>query len=220
MATGSQSDIFSRLRGSLPASWFPEPAPVADALLNAPAWALSSNYAQIAYAKLQTRIATATDMWLDVISNDFFNGTLPRAANEGDGAFRARIQANLFVKGPTRGNMKAVLTLLTGRAPTIVEPSNPNDTGALDTTTLYWDAAGCMGDALPYQSFVTAYRPIGSAQDIGEWDTYRSAWDAYGGWSDLSVSGLTDAAIIAAVEATRPLGYIVWLRIANNPVTP
>jgi hypothetical protein len=73
---------------------------------------------------------------------------------------------------------------------------------------------------MPYQCFVTAYRPIGGVQDLGEYDTWRLSWDSYGSWSDNPVTAVTDAAIIAAVESTRMKGIVVWLRIADNPVTP
>ncbi len=214
---GDQIDVYGRLRGLLPPSWYQEPTPIVDAVLQGPAWALSTNYAQITYAALQQRIKTATDSWLDIISQDFFGQSLLRLPNETDGAFRARILANLFVKGPKRANMSTVLTLITGRAPTIFEPSNTGDSGGWDGA-LYWDIDGGWGDPLPYQSFVTAYRPNSGQIDLGEWDA-RNYWDAAGAWSD-NPAGLTDAAIIAAVESTRALGTLVWLRIANGPVTP
>lgn len=220
--TGDQADLFQRLRALLPASWFPSESPTVDAVLQAPAWALSSNYAQIQYAKLQARIQTATDGWLDILSHDYFNGALPRYPNETDAAFRARIQANLFIQGPTRADLANVLTLLTGRAPLIFEPSNPADSGGWDGG-LYWDVSptgGGWGDPLPYQSLVTAYRPQGGAQDLGEWDAYTFSWDSYGAWSDAALTRVPDSAIIAAVEATRALGTVIWLRIADNPVTP
>lgn len=201
MATGDQSNIFSRLKAQFPTSWF-KLSPNFDATLQGPAWALSTIYAQITYARLQTRIATATDGYLDLISNDFFGTALPRLTNEQDGAFRARILANLFVKGPTRANMSAVLTLVTGRVPDIFEPSNTTDSGGWDGGA-YWDTgAGKWGAPMPYQCFVTAYRPIGGVQDLGEYDTWRMSWDSYGAWSDNPVTAVTDAAIIAAVEST------------------
>lgn len=219
MAKGDQQDIFSRLKAQFPKSWFRQ-SPNFDATLQGPAWALSSIYAQITYAALQTRIATATDGYLDLISNDFFGTSLPRLTNESDGDFRARILANLFVKGPTRGNMSAVLTLVTGRTPDIFEPSRTDDSGAFDGA-FYWDTGvGKWGAPMPYQSFVTAYRPLTSAQSLGELDSWRWSFDSYGAWSDAQVTSVTDAAIIAAVESTKMLGTVVWLRIADNPVTP
>ncbi len=220
---GDQIDMLARLRALLPKSWFPQVAPNLDASLAGAAWAMSANYTQLTYVALQARIKTATDGWLDVISADFFGTTLPRLTNETDGAFRTRILANLFVRGPTRSCMSAVLTLITGRVPTIFEPSNTSDSGGWDGG-LYWDAGmpsgGAWGDPMPYQSLVTAYRPIGGAVDLGEYDAFTFSWDSFGAWSDGSPTAITDASIIAAVESTRALGTKVWLRIASNPVTP
>jgi hypothetical protein len=219
MAKGDVNDIFSRLKAQFPPSWF-KSSPNFDATLQGPAWALSTIYAQITYATLQTRIATATDGYLDLISNDFFGTTLPRLPNEQDGAFRARILANLFVKGPTRANMSAVLTLITGRVPDIFEPSNTTDSGGWDGG-FYWDTGvGKWGAPMPYQSFVTAYRPITNALSRGELDSWRWSWDSYGAWSETPLTAVTDAAIIAAVESTRMTGTVVWMRIEDNPVTP
>lgn len=217
--TGDHSDISARIKALLPFSWFQGETPIVDALVQAPAWALSTNYAQITYAALQTRIKTATDGWLDIISSDFFNTDLPRLPNETDANFRARILASLFVKGPRRSDMSAVLTIITGTKPDIFEPSNPTDSYGWDAG-LYWDQQGRLGDPMPYQSLVTAYRPAGSAMDLGEYDAFTFSWDSWGAWSDTTPTSLTDAAIIAAVESTRALGTIVWLRIANGPVTP
>jgi hypothetical protein len=219
MAKGDQNDIFGRLKAQFPPSWF-QSSPNFDATLQGPAWALSTIYSQITYATLQTRIATATDGYLDLISNDFFGTELPRLPNEQDGPFRARILANLFVKGPTRANMSAVLTLITGRVPDIFEPSNTTDSGGWDGA-FYWDTGvGKWGAPMPYQSFVTAYRPITNAQSLGELDSWRWSFDSYGAWSDSPVTSITDAAIIAAVESTRMTGTVVWMRIEDNPVTP
>lgn len=221
--TGDQQDMLTRLRALLPKSWFPVSAPNEDAKLSGAAWALSSVYSQLTYVALQTRIKTATDGWLDVISYDFFGTDLPRLTQETDGAFRSRILANLFVKGPTRTDMANVLTLITGIAPVIFEPSNTMDSGGWDGQ-FYFDAGaasgGGWGDPLPYQALVTAYRPSSAAIDLGELDAYTFMFDAWGAWSDDSTANVTDAAIIAAVESTKPLGSLIWLRIANSPVSP
>ena len=223
MAIGDQQDMLTRLRALMPKSWFPVSAPNESAKLSGAAWALSTAYAQLAYVALQTRIKSATDGWLDIISADFFGTRLPRLTNEQDEPFRARILANLFVKGPRRVDMINVLTLLTGRAPAIFEPSNADDSGAWDAP-FYWDAGvsagGAWGDPLPYQSFITVYRPSQALVSLGEWDAWRFAWDAYGAWSDSSPNAITDAALIAAVESTRALATIVWMRIADSAVSP
>lgn len=223
MALGDQSDILGRIKALLPPSWFQGNTPVKDAVLSAPSWALSNTYSQITYAALQSRIKTATDGWLDIISHDFFADALPRLTNETDGSFRARILANLFVKGPTRASMSAVLELITGRAPSIFEPSNTADSGSWDGQ-FYLDAGvasgGGWGDPMPYQALVTAYRPIGGNVDLGEWDAHTFSWDSFGAWSDSSPVSISDAAIIAAVESTKPLASLIWLRIANSPVSP
>lgn len=219
MATGDQQDMLTRLRALMPKSWLPVAAPIESAKLSGPAWALSTAYAQLTYVALQTRIKTATDGWLDIISADFFGTRLPRLPNEQDDPFRTRILANLFVKGPTRADMSNVLTLLTGRAPTIFEPGNASDSGGWDGIN-GWDVAGAWGDFRPYQSFLTVYRPDQALVDLGEWDTWRLAWDAYGAWSDSSPNAVTDAALIAAVESTRAIATVVWMRIADGPVTP
>jgi len=216
---GDITDLAARLKAQIPVSWF-KSSPKFDATLQGPAWALSTIYSQITYAALQTRIATATDGFLDLIANDFFGTNLLRLTNETDGAYRTRILANLFVKGPTRANMSAVLALITGRTPDIFEPSNTNDSGGWDGA-FYWDTGvGKWGDPMPYQSFVTVYRPLTNAQSLGELDSWRWSWDSYGAWSDQQITSVTDAAIIAAVESTRMTGSIVWMRILDNPVTP
>lgn len=216
---GDIADLAARLKAQIPISWF-KSSPKFDATLQGPAWALSTIYSQITYAALQTRIATATDGYLDLIANDFFGTNLPRLTNETDGNYRTRILANLFAKGPRRADMSGVLTLITGRKPDIFEPSNTNDSGGWDGA-FYWDTGvGRWGDPMPFQSLVTAYRPITSAQSLGELDSWRWSWDSYGAWSDQQITSITDAAIIAAVESTRMTGSIVWLRIADNPVTP
>lgn len=222
MATGDQNDIVSRLQSYLPRGWFGDFASATNlnAILQGAAWGLSSQYALFTYAALQTRIKTATGGWLDIISNDFFGTGLPRLQNETDTAFRARILADLFIKGPTRRDMSAVLTLITGNKPDIFEPSNTTDSGGWDGA-FYWDTGvGKWGAPMPYQSFVRAYRPTQNTQSLGELDSWRWAFDAYGAWSEAPLMSLPDAAIYAAVESTRAVGTVVWLQIVNAPQGP
>jgi hypothetical protein len=58
--------------------------------------------------------------------------------------------------------MIQALTDLTGRAPAIFEPQRPADTGSWDGPTLAYNTAGGYGSLLlPFQYFITAYRPTG-----------------------------------------------------------
>jgi hypothetical protein len=75
--TGDQTDILGRIKALLPFRWFPDTTPVLDALLSGIAWSLALIYSLIQYAKNQTRIATASDGFLDLISYDFFGINLP-----------------------------------------------------------------------------------------------------------------------------------------------
>src|SRR5947207_74321 len=130
MAVGDQQNMLQRLKALIPATWFGDTSPLLDALLNGLAKAASFSYSLILYATLQTRIKTATDGWLDMISADFFGSSLPRKANQSDASFRNRIVINLFRERATRNAVVKVLTDLTGRAPIIIEPQRPADTGA------------------------------------------------------------------------------------------
>lgn len=130
MATGDQQDIYRRMRSQLP-QWFGDEAtsPVLNGLLQGLAYALAYFYSLLAYGRLQTRIKTATDGWLDMIAADFFGSALLRAANQSDTSFRNRILINLFRERATRAGLIKVLKDLTGRVPTIIEPLRPLDTG-------------------------------------------------------------------------------------------
>ena len=217
-AIGSQADMFNRLKALIPASWF-KTSPNFDATLQGPALALALNWALVMYARLQMRIKTAVDGFLDIVSLDYFGTSLPRLTQEGDNSFRNRILVNLFIKGPTRRDMINVLVALTGRQPAVFEPNNATDTGGYDGGA-FFDHEGAWGDPLPFQSFVTALRPATGNESLGEYDTVREWLDVGGYYSDPNPEAVSDAAIYAAVEATRALGTIVWLRIADNPVSP
>src|SRR5580698_3442021 len=155
MATGDANDMLGRIKSLLPARWFPDSTPVLDALLSGAAWALSLIYGLIQYAQLQTRIATATDGFLDLISFDFFGTNLPRRAQEADTPFRARILATLLREKVTRNGMIAALVNLTGRTPFIFEPARPADTGAYSVSTSGYGVAGGYGSLmLPAQFFI------------------------------------------------------------------
>src|SRR5580698_1749356 len=100
--TGDLSDFVSRLRTVLPKRWFSEQSPNLNALLVgiATPWVWLYNF--VTYVVTQTRLATATDEWLDLIALDYFGRKLGRKINETDLAYRGRIQTALLQEAATR----------------------------------------------------------------------------------------------------------------------
>ncbi len=219
--SGDQTDILGRLKAGLPTGWFQAPTPILDSVLSGFAAVLAQAYSLIQFAKLQTRIATATDGFLDLISRDYLGTTLPRNSGEMDGTFRSRIQAAILRQKATRAGMIATLVALTGRVPVIVVPSTPNDVGAYGVSTSGYRVAGYYGSLLlPYQCFITAYRALGSG--IPNVAGYGISTAGYGVASqncycDLSqVTGsVPDSAIYAAIAATEAEGTICWTEILS-----
>jgi hypothetical protein len=114
---GDQQDMLSRLWTVLPARWFPDEAPILTGLLSGLASAWSWSYDLLQYVDAQTRIATATDIWLDIIAQDYFGSRVTRRVGQGDDAFRDAIRRELFRERGTRGAVASVLQDLTGRPP-------------------------------------------------------------------------------------------------------
>jgi hypothetical protein len=221
---GDATDMIARLLALLPLRWFADVAPVLSAVLAGLADGWTWLYTMLGYARLQTRIATATDTFLDLVSLDYFDGNLPRQFGEADSAFRARIQRNLLRPRATRGALISELTNLTGRTPTVFEPARPADTGAWGQA-LGYDVAGGWGSLLlPFQLFVTAFRPLGTGVPlVGGWG-HIPAGPAGGGWNTGAMeyaslamvqSQVTDAEINSAIATTVPVAVTAWTRISN-----
>lgn len=220
MATGDQNDVFSRIKATLP-PWFGSTTPILDAVTQGLAWAGSFIYSLYAYAKLQTRIKTATDGWLDMIAADFFGTTLLRAANQTDTSYRARILINIIRERATRNAIVRVLTDLTGRAPAIFEPLRPADTGAYSVPNSGYSSAGGYGSTLiPFQAFITAYRPLASGVPyVAGYGTSPAGYGiaSRGDYvSILSVTGaVADADLYAAIDSVKPAATTLWTRISS-----
>jgi hypothetical protein len=223
--TGDQQDMLSRLRAVLPTGWFPDQAPVLDGLLNGLASAGSWAHGLLQCVKAQTRIATASDIWLDIIASDFFGSRVMRRNGQSDETFRSRIQRELFRERGTRGAIIAILTDLTGRAPMVFEPARPTDTGGyasiggLGAGTAYGVAGGWGNLGLPFQCFITAYRPIGSGiASIAGWGgnlgSYGRGAIEYASL-EMVQGQVTDSDIYAAVADVLPVATIGWTRITS-----
>jgi len=222
---GDQQNMVSRLKDVLPLRWFPDNTPVLDSLLNGLGWAWTCLYGLVQYVQLQTRISTAQGIWLDIAAKDYFGKRVQRSHGVGDDLFRTQIQRALIRDRATRRSVLMVLQDLAGRSPVIFEPANPADTGGYGGATehvsgLAYGAAGGWGSMhLPFQFFITAYRPLGCGI------ASVAGWGGIGGgygvgqieYASLTMieGQVTDASINAAVADVLPVGVIGWVRISN-----
>lgn len=223
--TGDQQDILSRLQAVLPTHWFPDEAPILTGLLRGLASCWSWVYGLLQYVQTQTRIATATDIWLDVIAQDFFGARLIRRSGQSDELFRNRIQHELFRERGTRAGLISALQDLTGRTPLVFEPSLTMDTGGYGSLAgsgggVAYGAAGGWGSLdLPFQCFVTAFRPLDSGiAVVSGWGVPAGAYGlgAIEYASLTMVQGqVTDADIFTAAADVLPVATIGWVSITN-----
>jgi hypothetical protein len=211
--------MLTRLKALLPVRWFADSNPIRDALLSGFASVLAFVYSLLQYVQLQTRIATASDGFLDLISFDFFGNLLPRRKQENDDPYRNRILATLFREKVTRTGMIEALENLTGRTPIIFEPARPADTGGWGIAC-GWDTAGGWGALdLRAQVFITAFRADGSGiPNAAGWDASYGSWGGgYSEWADLvQVQGfVTDNDIYATVASVVAEGVTAWTQLQN-----
>ncbi len=68
----------------IPKRWFAEQSPNLSAILRSLATPWAWLHDMITYVIIQTRVSTATDTWLDLISYDFFGNVFIRKLNELD----------------------------------------------------------------------------------------------------------------------------------------
>lgn len=225
MAIGDQTDMTARLKAMLPSAWFSSTAPIKDATLAGIGWMFAQIYALAVYVKLQGRVSTATDVFLDIAALDYTGTRVTRRLQEGDESFRPRLMASLLPSGATRAALQSRLMALTGTMPAIFEPTQPMDTGAYGYGGLGYGVVGGYGTlTLPFQAFVSVKRPV--SQGVPYWAGYDGnastppyAPGGYGvgllAYSDIAQAfgGVTDADIYDAIADVQPLGAIAWTKI-------
>lgn len=149
----------------LPKGWFSDDGPIMGAMLAslADSWTCLSN--NIDYVSGQTRIQTATDIWLDLAGADYLGTLIERQSDEADDAYRSRIKACLLTSAATRSSLVEGIAKLTNATAQIFEPSNCLDTGGYGNSVsppteagygLAYGLSGGWGSLeLPYQVFIT-----------------------------------------------------------------
>ena len=185
---GDAGDIAARLRSLLPPRWFADSAPVLDGLLAGAADMAATAHGQIDYARTQTRIATATGPWLDLIALDFFGTRLQRLGAEADDAFRARVVAAMFLPRATRAATFSAVQALGFGPPMLFEPSRPDDTGAWNVALGYGVGGGWGSLAMPFQVLVTLPPSVETGSAYGALTDVLPAGTI--AWTRPAVSGL------------------------------
>ncbi len=226
---GDAKDMLARFKAVLPARWFADDSPVLDAMLVGLAKGWTWSYGLLDYVRAQTRIATATDVWLDIIAQDFFGTRIHRRQSEIDDVLRRRIKHELIRDRCTRAAVISVLTDLTGREPRVFEPARSTDTGGYGGGNsgggLGFGITGSWGSlALPFQCFVTAFRPHGNGiAFVGGWANAGTPSGAGGyGLGALEYASLamaqqqvSDTDIAQAIASVMPVSTIAWTSIRD-----
>lgn len=223
MATGDQNDLFNRLKGLIPSSWFAEgPTPNRDSGLQGVAFNLAWVYSVYTYTLLQSRLATMTGGWLDKFSLDFFGINLMRRTLEPDSAYRIRIQKELLRPRNTRAAIIQQLLDLTGNVATVREAWNPLDHGGYGQPNAGYGVAGSYGSLqFPCQVWVKAARSTASGiPNVAGYGSVASGYGAGNGqgcYGDISqiTGAVTDAMIYAAVAAIISAGITAWVAIVT-----
>ncbi len=222
---GDRDNIVARFRDVMPPGWFDSDTPVLDTLLGALADPWVGLYQMVCYSKKQTRLATATDGWLDLIATDFFGRRIKRRYRQSDASFRGLVSRELFRERATRQGVIRALEDLTGRTPIIFEPGHTGDTGGYGFTTsagnlgVYAFAYGMMGGwgnlSLPFQVFVTAFRPVREGGLNGAGWGGGGYSNGHSSYADLTVlqGMVTDNDINETVANALPTCGVAWTRI-------
>lgn len=218
--TGDQDDMLQRLQRWMPGGWFPpDPGTRIFALLSGLASVLASIWSLLAYVALQTRLATATDGFIDLASRDFFGSDLPRLLGETDASYSLRVREEVLRDRLTRNAIDAQLFEITGQHPIITEMQRPADIGALGYTfAMGYGLLGSRSDK--FSVFITTVpaRNFG-IPNVAGWGSYLAGLgtpqmvgcDA----SMIEGTGYTAADIYSALDRIRAAGITYWVRFLN-----
>ena len=206
MATGDTDDILTRVKMLIPFRWFSWVAPLRDAILGGLSDGGAWCYAWIVYAKQQSRIATSTGPFLDLISYDFLGRHLPRG-HMTDDQFRVRIMATILQERVTRAGVSNAIKQLTGVAPWIFEPWNTGDAGS------WADAA--TPSSHPFSAF--AWADVNGLSGAGGWGSTDLPAQTYMVVTRTAFSGVPLVAGWSGTAVGQRIGAGAWIGTAAPP---
>jgi hypothetical protein len=223
---GDSIDIVRRIRRTIPRRWWNFVATIYEALLGGLADSGAWGYNFYLYAKQQSRVATSTGIFLDLIAFDFIGRNLIRAGLPDD-LFRTLILALIFRARVTRAAVINIIAILTGNTPTVFEPWNTIDTGSYGRTPSktsgqmgYGVGQGGWGNMnLPAIAFMKIKR--GKASGVPNVAGYGGFLAGYGTGQGnkmeyigplSELTGITDGIIYQTINQTRPTGSAIWVQ--------
>lgn len=211
--------MIGRIKQVLPGRWFADQSPVLDAVVSGLGQGWAGIYTLLQQVSAQTRIATASGIFLDIAAQDYFGIELPRRAGEADTAFSARLRLNLLAPRATRAGLVEAVTNLTGRSPAVFEPLNATDTGGYNVNVGYGVAGGYGSMSMPYQFLLTVFRPNDlPANHAGGYGVGPGGYDSapmfYASAAELA-GNVSDAEIYATIASVVPTSSIAWTKITN-----
>ena len=176
----------------------------------------------VAFARAQTRLATASGPFVDLIGLDFLGLGIARQIGQNDAGYKARITREIFRERNTRAGVLAAVADLTGAQARMIELWNPLDCGGYDTGFLGFDAIGrwgSIGDAP--QFLISTPQPVGAGlPNVGGYDNglggYDTGAEEFGDIS-LMTGSVTDQDIYNTINATRSAGVVAWVAIGLKP---
>ena len=221
--------IAHRMRALLPARWFGETTPTLNALIQGLAEGWVGQFSMLADVRKQSRLATVSGQWLDIAVKDYLGDRGARRPGQTDHSLREGLTRTLFQPRGTRAALGSALTRLTGRSPIIFEPADATDTGGYGPPAgqrggvgggVAYGVAGRWGNLnLPFQVFVTAFRPPGRAvATVGGWGVPAGGYRAGNlEYTNIQLIGgqVGDEAIRNEIVRVIPAGVIIWVRILS-----
>lgn len=157
------NEILERIKRTLPARWWRHDAPARDAIVGGIADSLAWCSDFLEYARLQTRIATATDSFLDLIGFDFFGLRVRRKKGQPDESWRRTIKAEIFRERVTRRGVKKAVEDLTQNPVRLFEVFNAQDTGGFGRAWAFNEPLSMFGSSnYPWSFFLDVKPPVGA----------------------------------------------------------
>lgn len=219
--TGDQADIEARLLAVIP-PWFgsPEERPVVGALVSGTASLLAWVYQLYLFAKLQTRLATATGGWLDLAAADFFT-SFPRFQGETDRPYSRRIRLEVLRDRNTRHAIDRQVYDLTQDHPEVYEAWRGGCCGGWGTPGMAyglvgrWGSGGAPGETIIITPDLANY----GIPNRGAWGTQLGGY-GQGNFSwvtddDTVGSGPTRNDFLAALDRIRTEGCTYYVRFTS-----